>query len=122
MTQTTAATTRFRDPDTGKLLGVPEASASGNAGAITKYAPQWRLNGLASDPALAPGAPPAPAPVVLPIVHQAGSGQPVPNPEELDAVLAGQRAPVVSDAPVLTDVQARMAKARAARGRGKSAR
>lgn len=122
MSQLLAATTRFRDPDTGKMLGVPEAQAERKVTAGTRYAPQWQLDGYASaaEAAAASGRPEvrapqtvAPAPVT-----------PVPAAEahddELAALLTGQGTPapvVASSAPVPTPAQQRMAHARAARGK-----
>lgn len=106
----TAATTRIRNPDTGALLGVPEASSSGQSGAITKYAPQWKLDGLAEDPHGPVGVGIVSAPIVQPIVHAAPAmqtGAPAVTPA------------VESTESVLSPVQQRMAKARAARGRPK---
>lgn len=116
-----AATTRFRDPDTGKVLGIPEAVADHKVTAGTRYAPQWKLDGYASEAEAAGGrdtkigspTATAAAPVAFVPVAEA-------HDDELAALLSGQTAPapvpvVAPESPIPTPAQQRMAKARAAR-------
>lgn len=122
--QLLAATTRFKDPDTGKLLGVPEAVADHKVTAGTRYAPQWQLDGYASAAeaeAARTGAVGAPSSRPAPQPASPASMAPVPvaeaHEDELAAVLTGQTAVVDLPTPVLTPAQQRMAHARAARGK-----
>lgn len=114
-----AATTRFRDPDTGKVLGIPEAVADHKVTAGTRYAPQWKLDGYASEAEAAgvqntkvgSATATAAAPVAFVPVAEA-------HDDELAALLSGQTAPVPAvapESPIPTPAQQRMAKARAAR-------
>lgn len=129
MSNLMAATTRFRNPDTGEMLGVPEASADRKVTAGTRYAPQWQLDGYVSEAeyqaaaatrtgakkggvvALTPLPAPSHVPAVIPVAEA--------HDDELAGLLGGQVTPprpvVESDAPILTPAQQRMAHARAAR-------
>lgn len=95
MTDRSAATTRLKDPDTGKWLGVPEAQQNEKVHAQTRYAPQWKLDGYASESEYQVALGVAPAPAL--------------------AVVAAPADVVTPETVVPTPAQQRMAKARAAR-------